>query len=75
MDTITYNDNEKYTKGKICLDKLVSEHDKQINKELIEKATEWLKANADKYIWYNTNEFDCGMIDEFIRDFKKDMEG
>ena len=42
--------------------------------KLIEKACEWLKENADKYIWYDTNDFDCGMIDEFVANFKKVME-
>lgn len=46
----------------------------------IEKACEWLSANADKYIWYsdyaeNIGDDTCGMNDEFIEDFKKYMKG
>ena len=41
----------------------------------IEKATEWLKKNADSYTWYNEMEGESGMIDEFIDDFKNYMKG
>ena len=41
----------------------------------IEKATEWLKKNADNYTWYNEMEGESGMIDEFIDDFKKYLKG
>ena len=42
---------------------------------LIEKATEWLKKNADNYTWYDEMEGESGMIDEFIEDFKNYMKG
>lgn len=45
----------------------------------IEKAVEWLKENAEKYIWYsdyaeNLGDDTCGMNDDFIEDFKKVMK-
>ena len=41
----------------------------------IEKATEWLKKNADSYTWYDEMKGESGMIDEFIDDFKNYMKG
>ena len=43
-------------------------------RQIIEKAIEWLKKNADSYTWYNEFEGESGMIEEFIEDFKKAME-
>ena len=41
----------------------------------IEKATEWLKKNADNYTWYDETEGESGMVDEFIDVFKNYMKG
>lgn len=41
----------------------------------IEKASEWLKKNADNYTWYDETEGESGMIDEFIDVFKNYMKG
>jgi hypothetical protein len=41
----------------------------------IEKATEWLRKNADNYTWYDEMEGESGMTDEFIDDFKKYLKG
>lgn len=41
----------------------------------IEKATEWLKKNADYYTWYDETEGESGMIDSFIDNFKNYMKG
>ncbi len=41
----------------------------------IEKATEWLKKNADDYTWYDETEGESGMIDEFVDIFKNYMKG
>lgn len=40
----------------------------------IEKACEWLKANARYYMWRSELDVDCGLCDEFFNDFKKAME-
>ena len=46
----------------------------------IEKASEWLRKTADKYIWYSDyaecpGDDTCGLTDDFIDDFKKYMKG
>ncbi len=41
----------------------------------IEKATEWLRKNADNYTWYNEFEGESGMVDEFIEVFRNYMKG
>ena len=41
----------------------------------IEKATEWLRKNADNYTWYDEMEGESGMTDDFINDFKNYMKG
>jgi hypothetical protein len=41
----------------------------------LEKATEWLKKNADNYTWYDETEGESGMIDEFIDVFRNYMKG
>ena len=41
----------------------------------IEKATEWLKKNADDYTWYDESEGESGITDEFIEVFKTYMKG
>ena len=41
----------------------------------IEKASEWLRKNADDYTWYDETEHESGMVDEFIDVFKNYMKG
>ena len=41
----------------------------------IEKASEWLRNNADNYTWYDETEHESGMTDEFIDVFKNYMKG
>jgi len=41
----------------------------------IEKATEWLRKNADNYTWYDESEGESGMVDGFIEVFKNYMKG
>ncbi len=41
----------------------------------IKKATEWLKKNADNYMWYDETEGESGLTDDFINDFKNYMKG
>lgn len=41
----------------------------------IEKATEWLRKNADNNTWYDESEGESGMVDGFIEVFKNYMKG
>ena len=50
------------------------------NDVVVEKASEWLEKNVDKYIWYSDyaecpGDDTCGMNDDFIDDFKNHMKG
>lgn len=41
----------------------------------LEKATEWLRKNADNYTWYDEMEGESGMIDGFIEVFSNYIKG
>lgn len=41
----------------------------------IEKAIEWLRKNADDYVWYDETEGESGMMDGFIEVFIDYMKG
>lgn len=40
-----------------------------------EKVVKWILENADKHIWYDETENECGITDDFIKDLQKAMEG
>lgn len=43
--------------------------------QMLEKAVEWLRLNADNYTWYDETEGESGMMSVFIEAFIKAMKG
>ena len=41
--------------------------------DAIGESAEWLDKNADSYTWYDEEEHDSGMTNEFIENFKKNV--
>lgn len=42
--------------------------------QTITKACDWLKRNADSYTWYNEFEGESGMTEDFVDEFKKEIQ-
>lgn len=39
----------------------------------IEKVVKWILENADKHIWYDETENECGITNDFIDDLRRAM--